>query len=481
MAEAATLVEAGRSDLARAQAALAARIPEPLAPLARLAYDYGWSWRPGGPELFEAIDARRWRRVARNPVRLLQEAAWPRLERAAADEELLGRAAALEEDLAADRARPAADWAGVSAERPVAYLCAEYGIHASLPIYSGGLGALAGDLVKEASDRAAPFVAVGLMYHQGYFRQRIDRTGWQREYWADTDPERVPAALVTGDDGAPLTVAFPLRDEVVTAQIWRVDVGRVPLFLLDTHRPDNSLTARWATSQLYVGDPAVRLTQYALLGVGGMRALAALDIDPGVIHLNEGHAALAALAGGRGSLDELVERARARTVFTTHTPVPAGNDAYPGAEVAELVRPLAGDLGLDPETLLRLGRTHPDAGHEPFGITQLALRTARRTNGVSRRHGEVARAMWREMYPGVPEDDVPIGHVTNGVHVPTWVGGPMRALFDRHLGPDWLERVAEPETGAPAEQIPAGELWGAPPGQREALVEHVRYRAAADR
>jgi starch phosphorylase len=225
----------------------------------------------------------------------------------------------------------------------------------------------------------------------------------------------------------------------------------------------------------------VRLTQYALLGLGGMRALAALGVDPAVVHLNEGHAALAALADGNGTLDELVERARARTVFTTHTPVPAGNDAYPGAEVAELVRPVAEELDLDVEALLRLGRTHPDADHEPFGITQLALRTARRTNGVSRRHGEVARTMWREMYPGMPEDEVPIAHVTNGVHVPTWVGGPMRDLFDRHLGAGWLERVADPDTWAPVDGIPAAELWAARRAQRAALVEYVRYRAAADR
>jgi glycogen phosphorylase len=232
-------VQAGRRDLERASDALASRLPEPLAVFARLAYNYRWSWAFDGADVFRAIDPERWERVAENPVRLLQETAADRLSAAAADTALLDRAAALEQEVLSDLARPPRE--GVATpERPVAYFSAEYGVHGSLPIYSGGLGALAGDYLKEVSDRALPMVAVGLMYRNGYFRQRIDRGGWQHEYWVDTDPERLPAALVCGDDGEPVTVSAPVRGEQVTAQIWRVDVGRVPLFLLDAERPENS-------------------------------------------------------------------------------------------------------------------------------------------------------------------------------------------------------------------------------------------------
>ncbi len=244
--------------------------------------------------MFGSVDPHRWELCGENPVRLLQEASGESLSRAAADPELLARAASLERTLRAELAGSAAP-DPPRPERPIAFFCAEYAIHRSLPIYAGGLGALAGDFLKEASDRAMPLVGVGLMYRQGYFHQRIDTSGLQHEYWLDTDPERLPMALVTAADGRPLTVSVPIWDEQVVAQIWRVDVGRVPLFLLDAERPDNRRPARWITSQLYVGDPITRLAQYALLGIGGVRALEALGVEPGLIHLNEGHAALASL------------------------------------------------------------------------------------------------------------------------------------------------------------------------------------------
>jgi starch phosphorylase len=470
------MIDAGRRDLDRAIAGLAARLPAGLEALARVAYDYAWSWDPDGPEVFAAVDPERWIACGANPVRLLQEATTERLEAAAAAGPLLERAAALDRRLAEHRAAPTSRDGG-----PVAYFCAEYAIHASLPVYSGGLGALAGDLVKEASDRALPFVAIGLLYRQGYFRQRIDLSGWQREYWLDTDAERLPAALIRDEDGEPVTVSVPTHDEEIVAQIWRVDVGRVPLLLLDAERPENSAFARWTTSQLYVGSPEVRLNQYALLGVGGRRALAALGIEPEVIHLNEGHAAFGALQEPGETVPELTAAARAHTVFTTHTPVPAGNDAYPGAEVGALLEPLIAARGLDEDTVLALGRTHPEDDHEPFGITQLAIRTARATNAVSRRHGEVAREMWQELWPERPVADVPITHVTNGVHVPTWLGRPMRALLDEHLGDGWITRAADPQTWAGVDAIPDDALLAARREQRAALVDLVRERIPRDR
>lgn len=449
----------GEADIRQAGDALASRLPEPIAPLGRIAYNYRWSWLPGGSALFESLAPHRWQLCGHNPVRLLLEVSTAALERAAGDAELLELMAQVEREIAEDLERPPAD-GPVDADRPVAFFCAEYGVHRSLPVYSGGLGALAGDLLKEASDRALPMVGVGLLYQQGYFRQRIDNSGWQQEYWVPTDPDLLPAALVTGDDGSPITVSVPIHGEEVVAQVWRVEVGRVPLFLLDAERPENSRLARWISSQLYVGDPVTRLAQYVLLGVGGMRALRAMGIDPGVVHLNEGHAAFVSL--------ELADSER--TVFTTHTPVPAGNDSYPAAEVVDA---LAG-LDIDTGALLRAARTHPDDEHEPLGVTQLALRTSRAANGVSRRHGEVARDMWQAI-------DVPIDHVTNGVHLPTWVGGPMHELFDRHLGADWLDRARDPATWDPVDAISDEELWAARCEQRATLVDYVRDRSAADR
>jgi glycogen phosphorylase len=475
----------GREDVRRAADELAERLPDALAPLARLAYNYRWSWLPGGPDVFMAIDRERFVLTNQNPVRLLQETSAGALRRAAADDGLLERIATVEAQVRADLERP--HYPSIDPARPVAFLCAEYGVHVSLPVYSGGLGALAGDLLKEASDCAVPFVAVGLMYRKGYFRQRIDAGGWQHEYWIDTDPQRLPAALVTGPGEQPLTIELPIYDSVVTAQIWRVDVGRVPLFLLDTDIPENGLVDRWITGRLYEADERMRLAQYVLLGAGGIRALTALGIEPGVIHLNEGHAALAPvqLAGQQlrsgHPLAEGVAAARERTVFTTHTPVPAGNDTYGGDEVKDAIGRLVRELGIDADEVIALGRTTPEDTKEPFGVTQAALRMSRAANGVSRRHGQVAREMWRSLWPGLDTDDVPIGYVTNGVHVPTWIGTPMRELLDRHLGEGWMTRDAEPETWAAVDRIPDAELWEARSLQRAQLVDEVRARSTYER
>jgi glycogen phosphorylase len=480
-------VTTGSEDIQRAAAALVERVPPELVPLARAAYNLRWSWTPGGAETFAAIDPHRWQLSAENPIRLLTEAPTDALRRAARHPALPGRAAALEAEIEDDLARPAATAGPATPERPVAFFCAEYGIHASLPIYSGGLGALAGDILKEASDRALPFVAVGLMYHQGYFRQRIDASGWQHESWVQTDPERQPAALVTGEDGEPLTVSVPVGDEEIVAQVWRVDVGRVPLYLLDADRPENSQVARWISSRLYIGGRDLRLGQYALLGVGGMRALRAMGIEPCVVHLNEGHAALTSLELVRGELadgvglEEALAAARARTVFTTHTPVPAGNDTYEPSQIAASLGRLADGVGLELDDLLALGRTHPNDDREPFGVTQFALRTSRSANGVSRRHGEVARGMWSALWPERSVDDVPIGHVTNGVHLPTWLGGPMRALLDRHLGDGWLDRADDPATWEPIDDVDDAELWAVRNEQRAELAAWARERSVADR
>jgi len=482
-----TFIPDGREDVRRAAEELAERIPDPLAPLARLAYNYRWSWLPGGPDLFAAIDRERFELCLQNPVRLLQEASTGALRRAADDDALVAHAVALDEQVRADLGRPAAE--GTDPERPVGFLCAEYGVHVSLPVYSGGLGALAGDLLKEASDQALPMVAVGLLYRKGYFRQRIDAGGWQHEYWIDTDPQRLPATRVTGADGSPLTIEVPIYDTKVLAHVWRVDVGRVPLFLLDTDISRNGPLERWITGRLYEADPTTRLAQYVLLGVGGIGALRALGIEPSVIHLNEGHAALAplAFAAARDNGDAPVgaprslEEARARTVFTTHTPVPAGNDSYSPQQFGAAIHGLVGELGLSADEVIELGQTHPGNPSEPFGVTQAALRLSGAAGGVSRRHGEVSREMWASLWPERSRDEVPIAHVTNGVHVPTWIGPAMRSLLDRYLGPDWAARAADPRTWEAVDQIPARELWEVRRRQRAEMIEFIRLRSTQDR
>ncbi len=476
----------GSADIVRATEYLATRLPQPMAAFARIAYNYRWSWTPGGNELFAAIDPLRWDRSNRNPVRLLLEAPAASLQRAAADTQLLERAAAILASIDADGARPHMP-GRASAEHPVAFLCAEFAVHSSLPIYAGGLGVLAGDILKEAGDMAVPMVAVGLLYRQGYFLQRMDRSGYQHEYWIPLDPDRVPAVLVCNDAGEPVTISVPLRGRQLVVQVWRVQVGRVPLFLLDADRRENSRTDRWITARLYESDRGIRLAQYALLGIGSMRALAAMGMDPAVVHLNEGHAALAPLELARRDIVAGVDRhtafaaARERTVFTTHTPVAAGNEGYDVAEIAEVLGDFPGEIGMDFDSFLQLGRTRPENPHESFVMTPLGIKMSRSANGVSRRHGEVARQMWQPLFPERPVDTVPIGHVTNGVHVPTWMAPAMRALLDRHLDDGWVTRAADPETWAPVDTIPDEELWALRCRLRAEFVEYVRDRSVATR
>jgi starch phosphorylase len=472
----------GIAELERAAGDLAARIPPPLAPLARLAYNYRWSWTLGGAGLFAEIDAPRFERCRENPVRLLGQAPAHRLERAADDQGFVRRAEAIERAVAEELARPHDEAGGVATpERPIAFLCAEFGIHRSMQIYSGGLGVLAGDILKASSDLRLPLVGVGILYAKGNFHQRIDPAGWQEDFWVDVDPERLPAALVAGADGRPLVIPVPIRGREVRVQVWRVQVGRIPLFLLDADRPDNAILDRWITARLYVGDPATRLEQYAMLGIGGVRALRAMGIEPSVLHLNEGHAALAPLELARLDADagfepeEALAATRHRTVFTTHTPVAAGNEAYPAAEVLDV---LGERYAGWEERVKAFGGVD---GSDLVGMTSLGLRLSRGSVGVSRRHGEVARRMWRPLYPDRPEGGVPIGHVTNGVHVPTWMGPPMRELLDRYLGDDWIGRADDPTTWEPFDDIPDHELWEVRTRMRADLVRYVREADVASR
>jgi starch phosphorylase len=476
----------GTFDLERAIGELTDRLPRPLHPLARVAYNYRWSWQSGCAALFRDVDPEHWARGGCNPRYVIEAVPPRRLQELADDAAFVERVRALAALVEADLARPWTD-SCLAPERPVVYMCSEFGLHCSLPIYGGGLGVLAGDILKAASDMALPMIGVGLFYRQGYFHQRLDPAGWQHEYWLSTEFERLPAVLVTGPDQAPLTVEVVIRERVVRVQVWRVQVGRVPLYLLDTDRPDNHPIDQWITSRLYVGDRHTRLAQYAVLGLGGVRMLRAMGLEPGLIHLNEGHAALSGferlrqLLGPGCSFEDALEMVRRTTVFTTHTPVPAGNEGYTQEEIEPVLGDFIDRLGIPRLTFYNLGRIVPGNEQEPASITPLALRTSRSANAVSRRHGEVARTMWRPLWRERAESEVPIGHVTNGVHTSTWMAAPMQALLDQHLGPEWRRREADPALWEGVAGIPDEELWEVRCRQREALVAFTRERSIHDR
>jgi starch phosphorylase len=346
---------------------------------------------------------------------------------------------------------------------------------------------LAGDLLKAASDLALPLCGIGLLYRQGYFHQRLDLSGWQQEYWIDTYYQGLPAVLVTGDEHRALTVDVEVRGRVVHVQIWRVQVGRVPLYLLDTDREDNHPIDRWITARLYIGDRQTRLAQYAVLGIGGVRALEALGIEPSLVHLNEGHAALGAFERLRRALergaswDEAFAALRQTTVFTTHTPVAAGNEGYGHEELEAVLGDFMNQAGIPRDAVFALARVNPNDPNESAGITPLALRTSRAANAVSARHAEVARAMWRALWPERDESQVPITCVTNGVHTPTWAARPMQALLDRYLGAAWREHPGDPAVWERLATIPDEELWEARCALRRILIERARERSIRDR
>ena len=452
-----------------------------------LARNLWWAWDHDSNSLFLDLDPARWSQLNHNPISLLAEYPLAKLERRAEELVLHSRInyayRRLREYLAKDRT-----WggrrAGVLRPRPVAYFSAEFGLHESLPIYSGGLGVLAGDHVKSASDLGIPLVGVGLFYSQGYFRQWLDKNGWQQEEYLETDVNQLPMEPAIGTNGAPVMVEIETRDGRIRARIWRVEVGRCDLFLLDSNVEGNAPVDRELTSRLYGGDKRIRIRQELLLGVGGFRALQAMGITPGVLHLNEGHSAFALLEAVRHRMqeegldfDQAAPRVSREVVFTTHTPVPAGHDRFDAGLIEEHLGPLRDTLGLSYEKFMGLGREDPNNAQEPFCMTVLGLRLSRRANAVSALHGEASRRMWTGLRPGKPEDAVPIGHITNGVHVPTWLAPQMFRLYDRHLGTGWHEHSSEARIWEGIENVDDGELWETHVGLRMNLIEFVRRRA----
>ena len=374
--------------------------------------------------------------------------------------------------------------AGVLRPRPVAYFSAEFGLHESIPIYSGGLGVLAGDHIKSASDLDIPLIGIGLFYGQGYFRQRLDSTGWQQEDYQLTDISQVPMEPAIGKNGMPVTIRIDTRSGWISAKVWRIKVGRCDLLLLDSNVDGNAPEDRELTSRLYGGDGRVRIRQELLLGVGGVRALREMGIHPGVFHMNEGHSGFAVLEAIRLRMvdegigfEQAVPMVAREVVFTTHTPVPAGHDRFPADLIEEHLGPLREALGISHDHLMALGRENPGNHHEAFCMTVVGLKLSRRANAVSSLHGEVSRAMWTGLYPGRNEDAVPIGHITNGIHVPSWLAPQMARLYDRHLGPGWQAHAGEPHIWEGVDNVDDAELWETHLSLKSRLLEFVRRRA----
>ncbi|HEX5111123.1 MAG TPA: alpha-glucan family phosphorylase [Vicinamibacterales bacterium] len=454
--------------------------------LMALAQNLWWAWDEEAMGLFRELDPVLWRECDHNPIVLLQQMPITQLEARASQLALHGRInyayRRLQEYLQSKHT-----WGGQNASvlgaRPVAYFSAEFGLHESLPIYSGGLGILAGDHLKSASDLGIPLVGIGLYYDQGYFRQRLDAGGWQHEDYIDVDSRLLPIQPAARN-GSPLIVEIDTRTGRILARVWRITVGRNMLLLLDSNIDGNSPEDRQLTSRLYGGDERVRIRQELLLGVGGARVLAALGISPAVLHLNEGHSAFAALELIRSRMTtegidvaEALRRVAAHIVFTTHTPVPAGHDRFPAPLVEEHLGPLRDALGLSHDAMMAFGRVNPHDHGEQFCMTVLALKTCRRANAVSSLHGHVSRAMWMSLYPGLREDHVPIGHITNGVHVNSWLAPQMRQVYERHLGADWTSRSTQPALWEAIEAVDDGELWETHQTLKARLIDFTRRRA----
>ncbi len=466
---------------------VSAHLPRQIERLSELAYNLWWIWNPVAQALYRDIDGELWELVNHNPVRFLRQVSQTQIDRVAADRTYLTRYTGVMDAFDAYM-RPARVWyqppqlrMGI---RTIAYFSAEFGLHESLPIYSGGLGILAGDHCKEASDLGLPFVGVGFLYPQGYFRQQLDADGRQEAIYEKLDFDDVPAKPALNRDGQEVTISVDLPGRTIYAKVWRIQVGRIPIFLMDTDVERNAPADRELSARLYGGDVQMRISQEVVLGIGGVRALRALGYQPDVWHMNEGHAAFLQLERIREYVQEKGQTfeaalwaARANALFTTHTPVPAGNDAFN----FDLMDRFFGDfwpkMGLDRERFFDLGRFQNPWGPQ-FSMTVLALHTAAFANGVSKLHGEVARHMWRNLWPEVPQVEVPIGHVTNGIHTGTWLHPELAALFDRYFDIGWRTAIDDPTTWAAVERIPDADLWAQHGRARGQMLDLVRRRVA---
>jgi starch phosphorylase len=465
---------------------VAPSLPQPLQRLYALAYNLVWVWDHEFLELFMRLDPDLWEETHHNPVQMLGAIKQQRLNTLARDEAFLG-----ELDRAWDRYAQYLDvnssWFqkkhGKEPTPTIAYFSAEFGLTECLPNYSGGLGILSGDHIKSASDLGVPLMGVGLLYQQGYFSQYLNADGWQQERYPENDFYTLPIQIERDKDDKPITVSIEYPGRNVVAQIWRVQAGRIPVFLLDTNISANAQEDQDITDQLYGGDREMRIKQEIMLGIGGYRALCAVGMKPTVCHMNEGHSAFLSLERSRQLMKEnnltfaeAREVTTAGTVFTTHTPVPAGNDYFTPVLMDKYFTDFYKKCGVSRKDFLGLGRRDVNNDAEDFCMTILALRMSAYSNGVSKLHGDVSRAMWQNVWPGIPASDTPIGSITNGVHAPSWVSRDMAGLFERYLGPHWKDEMDEIALWSLVHRIPDEELWRTHERRRERLVAFARQR-----
>ena len=460
-------------------------LPQRLSGLAELAENLWWSWHPAARMLFKMLNRQAWKENGHNPDKMLKELPGEVLESAASDPEYLRQYDAVlahfQEDMAAEEI--------CLTENPpahnhctIAYFSAEYGLHHSLPFYAGGLGFLAGDHIKECSGMRVPLVAVGFMYPEGYVRQQIREDGWQENLDETLDRDAASISRVLDGEGKQVVIQVPFIEPAVFVAVWKIAVGRVPLYLMDTDIEINDPWNRGISSHLYAGDIEQRLRQEIVLGIGGYQVLSALGVKPSMLHLNEGHPAFALLERIREwvqegmSYTEAARHVQNTSVFTTHTPVPAGHDVFPFSLMEKYFRSYWPTLGLDHDAFLQLG-IHPNEPHAGFNMTAFALRMSGYHNGVSERHGEVARRMWQMLWPEVTEEEAPIDTITNGVHVPTWIEPKIELLFNRYLGPSWLADHDNPTTWELIDDIPDEELWKTHYWLKIKLIDAIRERA----
>ena len=458
-------------------------LPAALEPLREMSFNLWWTWEPDARRLFRLLDPELWSRTNHNPVRMLQLSRQSRLEELSQDKTFLRELKEVHDafrDYLARKDTYGKIGAGSAIKNPVAYFSAEFGFHESIPNYSGGLGILASDHCKSASDLNLNFVAIGLLYRHGYFRQQIDKEGIQEAINLNQNFHHLPIREVRRED-AKLLISVPILDREVFAKLWELRVGRVSLYLLDTDTPENSAEDRLITAELYGGDLEMRMRQEIILGIGGVKALSALGIQPDVFHMNEGHSAFLALERIRRNVVEkkldfysALQVVAAANVFTTHTPVPAGNDSFPREMMRKYFGAFAKELNIPFEELLSFGQTRVDP-NDPFSMTILALRLSRHANGVSKLHGEVSRLLWKDVWAGVPVHEVPITSVTNGIHTKTWMAPEFAALYRKHLGA-WEEHLTEPEFWRGVIDIPDAQLWETHQKLKLRLIEFVRER-----
>ncbi len=462
------------------------QLPPAIERLQELAYNLWWSWEPDAQALFATIDSDLWEATNHNPVKFLRQVNQRRLDAVAAEAEYQQQYAAVMGAFDAYMAADSPSWFTKAhpgkRDQVIAYFSAEFGLHEALPIYSGGLGVLSGDHCKEASDLNLPFIGVGFLYPQGYFTQRIDPEGRQQAEYEKIDFAEMPVRAAKDPQGNHVIIHVDLPGRTVYAKVWQIQVGRIPIFLMDTDVPRNAPQDRELSARLYGGDREMRISQEVVLGIGGVRAVRALGYEPATWHMNEGHSAFLGLERIRELVQnsgltfaEAVEAVRANTLFTTHTPVPAGNDAFAFELVEKFFWQYWGQLGIDRDQFIDFAAQDLPWGSQ-YSMTVLALRLSAFANGVSKLHGQVSRAMWQFLWPDTPVTQIPIGHITNGVHTKTWLARGLRTLYDRYLREDWLEEVDASVTWQQVDAIPVAELWQTHMQLKESMVHHVRER-----